>query len=119
MTSQHALVVHITSDTASDWQMALRNLQNLVRDSSVSTPPEEMQVVINGPAVRFLLDSSPDAPKITKMLTVGVTVSVCSNSLSLFDHDPSSVTEGVTIVTSGVAEVVRAQQQGKNYLQLP
>ncbi len=119
MTTQHALVIHITSDTASDWQMALRNLQNLVRDSSVSTPPEGMQVVVNGPAVRFLLASSPDAHKITKMLQANVTVSVCSNSLSLFDHDPSTVTEGITIVNSGVAEVVRAQQQGKNYVQLP
>ena len=119
MSGQQPLVVHITSDTVSDWQMALRNLQNLVRDSSVSTPPAEMQVVVNGPAVRFLLASSPDAPKITKMLTAGVTVSVCSNSLSLFDHDPTAVTEGVTIVNSGVAEVVRAQQQGTHYLKLP
>lgn len=119
MTTQHGNVIHISTDAVSDWQMALRNLQNLVRDGSVSTPPEEMQVVVNGPGVQFLLAASPDASKISKMVNAGVTVNVCSNSLSRFDHDPNAVIDGVSIVKSGVAEVVRAQKQGKHYLKLP
>jgi intracellular sulfur oxidation DsrE/DsrF family protein len=119
MTGQQGNVIHITTDEASGWEMALRNLQNLVRDRSVSTPPDGMEVVVNGPAVRFLLAGSPDAFKITKMAEAGVTVSVCSNSLERFDHDPEDIAEGATVVQSGVAEVVRAQQQGQHYLKLP
>lgn len=119
MTGQQGTVIHIATDEVSGWQMALRNLQNLVRDHSVSTPPEEMTVVVNGPAVRFLLAGSPDAFKITKMVAAGVTVCVCSNSLERFDHDPEEIAEGTTVVQSGVAEVVRAQKQGNHYLKLP
>jgi len=119
MTGRQETVVHITTDEASGWEMALRNLQNLVRDRSVSTPPEEMSVVVNGPAVRFLLAGSPDAFKITKMAEAGVTISVCSNSLTRFDYDPKEIAEGATVVQSGIAEVVRAQQQGHHYLKLP
>ncbi len=119
MTGHQGIVVHITTDEVSGWRMALRNLQNLVRDRTVSTPPEGMAVVVNGPAVRFLLAGSPDAAKITKMAAAGVTISVCSNSLTRFDHDPEGIAEGATIVQSGVAEVVRAQKEGHHYLKLP
>ena len=119
MSSQQGIVVHITTDEVSGWEMALRNLQNLVRDESVSTPPSQMQVVINGPGVRFLLASAPDAFKVRKMVDAGVTVCACSNSLSNFGHDREDLTEGVTVVQSGVAEVVRVQQGGINYLKLP
>jgi len=114
-----AIVVHITTDELGGWQMALRNLRNLVQDDSVSLAATDIQVVINGPAVRFLLDSSYDGPKITTMAEAGVTVNACANSLSRFGYDPDDLTEGVTIVQSGVAEVVRGQQNGKQYLKLP
>ncbi|WP_136715304.1 DsrE family protein [Halorientalis salina] len=113
------IVVHITSGEVSDWQMALRNLVNLVGDESVSTPPERMQVVVNGPAVRFLLASSPEASKIAQMVKADVDINVCSNSLARFGYEIEDMTEGVTPVPSGVAEVLRAQKAGKNYLKLP
>ena len=119
MSSQQGTVIHITSGDSSDWQMALRNLVNLVQDESVSTPPDMMQVVVNGAAVRFLLSSSPEAPKLRQMADAGVEVSVCSNSLDRFGYAPEGLTDGVTVTPSGVAEVARAQQRGDTYLKLP
>ncbi|MEA1932114.1 DsrE family protein [Halohasta litorea] len=119
MSTQQGTVVHISTDEVSKWQMALRNLQNLVGDESVPTPPEALEVVITGPGVQFLLESSPEAYKIRKMVEAGVTVAACSNSLSRFGHDPEAVVDGVSIVHSGVAEVVRVQQGGTDYLKLP
>jgi len=119
MNATHNLVVHITTDEIQGWQTALRNLQNVVQDRSVSTPPDRIAVVVNGPAVRFLLTSSPESPNLTKMVEAGVTLNVCENSLARFDHDPNDLTEGVTVVPSGVAAVVSAQQDGSTYLKLP
>ncbi|SEW25694.1 DsrE family protein [Halobacterium jilantaiense] len=119
MNAPHGVVVHVTSDEASDWQTALRNLANLVRDDTVELRPEQIQLVVNGPAVRFLLATSPEAPSVRRMAEAGVVLKVCGNSLERFDHDEADLAEGVDAIGSGVAEVVRAQQHGANYLKLP
>lgn len=119
MSSTQGIVAHITTEEISAWQTALRNLRNLAEDDSVSTPAEQIQVVVNGPAVRFLLATSPEATKLSGMVSAGVTVNACSNSLERFGHEPNQLTGGISVVQSGVAEVVRAQQRGKNYLKLP
>lgn len=119
MNGQHGVAVHVTSNDERDWRMALRNLANLVNDDSVSTPPDAMRLVVNGPAVRFLLASAADADKVVRMVEAGVTVNACSNSLERFDHEPSDLAAGVEPIQSGVAEVLRAQKRGNEYLKLP
>ncbi|MXR21204.1 DsrE family protein [Halobacterium bonnevillei] len=119
MSGQRGVVVHVSSDDIGDWKMAIRNLVNLARDESVPTPPDAIQLVVNGPGVRFLLATGTESPKVSQMVTAGVTVDVCANSLERFGHDPDDLTDGVTTVQSGVAEVLRAQKAGKDYLKLP
>jgi intracellular sulfur oxidation DsrE/DsrF family protein len=53
------------------------------------------------------------------MTKVGVTASVCSNSLQRFDHDATDHAVGVETVPSGVTEVIRAQEREDAYLKLP
>jgi intracellular sulfur oxidation DsrE/DsrF family protein len=119
MSNAAAIVIHITSGERDDWQMALRNLVNLVGENSVSTPPERMQVVVNGEAVRFLLSSGPDAAKVTQMVESGVQIDACSNSLDRLGYSSEELADGVTSVPAGVAEVTRTQQRGGTYLKLP
>lgn len=119
MNGQYGVVVHITTGEATGWERALRNLRNLVTDESVPTPTDRMQVVVNGPAVGFLVESGPAASKLRGVLDAGVTVSACANSLERFGHDPAALLEGVTVVESGIAEAVRTQQHGSSYLKLP
>jgi intracellular sulfur oxidation DsrE/DsrF family protein len=119
MSTSEPVVVHITSDDTGNWEMALRNLVNLVRGDAVGTSAADVEVVVNGPAVQFFMRSGPEAAKIRQMIDAGVEVAVCSNSLSRFGYDASSLVAGAEVVPSGVAEVVRAQQAGKNYLKLP
>lgn len=119
MNAPHGVVAHVTTDEVNGWQMALRNLANLARDESVQTRPEQIQVVVNGPAVRFLLASAPESASIAQMTEAGVAVKVCGNSLERFDYDPDSLAAGVEVIGSGVAEVLRAQQHGAHLLKLP
>ncbi|WP_246983879.1 DsrE family protein [Halorientalis marina] len=119
MSTSQSIVIHVTSGESADFETALRNLVNLVQEESVSTPPEKMQVVVNGRAVRFLLATAPEAAKITQMADAGVGIGACANSLDRFGHDSQDLAEGVTTIPSGVAEVARAQQHGATYLKLP
>lgn len=121
MSGQQPIVVHITSSGVDDWQTALQNLANLVQDESVSvpTPPEMIQVVVNGYAVRFPLSTAPEAAEILRMAEAGVEITVCDNSLDRFGYAQDTLAEGVAVVSSGVAAVTRAQQRGATYLKLP
>jgi intracellular sulfur oxidation DsrE/DsrF family protein len=119
MSSNAGIVAHITTEEVHNWQMALRNLRNLAQDDSVSTPAEQIQVVVNGPAIRFLLESSPDAAKVATMVDAGVAVTACENSLDRFGYDTAAIMNGVSIVPSGVAAFANAQQQGAVFLNLP
>jgi len=119
VSSDQRVVIHVTSDESGDWRTALRNLANLVRDDSVSTPPRMMRLVVNGPAVRFLLASAPEADRVGTMIDNGVTVCACENSLDRFGHEGGALAEGVETIPSGVAEVVRTQHRGATYLKLP
>lgn len=119
MSNRQGTVIHITSGESSDWQMALRNLLNLYQDESISTPSDMIQVVVNGDATRFLLESAPEATKVTQMAESGVQINACEQSLDRLGHSPDDLADGVTTVPSGVAEVVRIQKRGDSYLKLP
>ncbi|MFB6084197.1 MAG: DsrE family protein [Halorientalis sp.] len=119
METESEIVIHVTSGESADWRMALRNLVNLVQDETVSTPPELMKVVVNGPAIRFLLATAPEADKIDRMADAGVEIAACANSIERFDYEPADLADSVTTVRSGVAEVTRAQKRGATYLKLP
>jgi len=119
MASHDDIVVHVTSSEAEDWRTALRNLQKLASNDSVSAPPESMHVVVNGGAVRFLLATTPEGDRIPRMAEAGVEIDACANSLERLGFSRTELADGVTVTDSGVAEVVRLQRQGYTYLKLP
>jgi intracellular sulfur oxidation DsrE/DsrF family protein len=119
MSGQQGVVIHFTSGRTGDWHTALRNVSNLYGDDSVAIAPELMDVVVNGEAVRFLLSTSPEAARITRMAEAGIHIKACANSLNRFGYASENLAEGVETVPSGVAEAVRLQQGGTAYLKLP
>jgi intracellular sulfur oxidation DsrE/DsrF family protein len=72
MSTQNGIVIHITSGEREDWEMALRNILNLARDESLPTPADTMRVVVNGEAVKFLLETATGAPEVVEMAEAGV-----------------------------------------------
>ena len=119
MSGRNATVVHITSSDSIDWKMAIRNVSNLYNNDDVATPAERLKVVVNGDAIRFLLASSPEADRVRRMTEAGIQIEACENSFERFGYDTDNLVEGVTTVSSGVAEVVRLQRRGVSYLKLP
>jgi len=116
---QHGTVVHVTTGDRDGWETALRNLQDLADDDSVPTPTDRLLMVVDGPAVRFLLAAAPDAAAVTRAMEAGVTVVACESSLSRLGHGPADLVDGIETVASGVAETIRLQRGGESYLKLP
>ncbi len=113
------IAIQVSADGITDWQRALNNVSNLYSDESVPTPPERISVVVNGPGVRFLLRTGPEAERVRRLVEAGVGVKACANSLSRFGHEEAALVDGVEVVQAGVAELVRLQQGTSSYLKLP
>jgi intracellular sulfur oxidation DsrE/DsrF family protein len=113
------IVVQVKSDDISGWRTALRNMGNLVRDDLSSTPHGPYTGCGQWASRPLPAGDLTEAPKLARMTKVGVTASVCSNSLQRFDHDATDHAAGVETVPSGVTEVIRAQEREDAYLKLP
>jgi intracellular sulfur oxidation DsrE/DsrF family protein len=113
------IAIHFTSDDHEDWQQTLNNVSNLYQEAAGDAAVSNLVLVVNGPAIRFLLNSGREAGRVRQMLEGGISIGVCENSLERFNYDADQLVSGIDTVPSGVAEMVRLQQAGATYLKLP
>ena len=118
MTDAGGVLVHLTSADPDDWRLALRNLANL-RTAPTPTAPDALAVVVHGAALPAVLDGSPVADVVAEQVAAGVSVRACENTLAGREETADDLLEGVSVVPSGVAEVVHLQRDGWAYLKLP
>ena len=118
MTDADGVVVHLTSGDPADWRRALRNLANL-RTSPTPTAPDALVVVVHGAALPAVLDGSPVADAVADQVAAGVSVRACERTLAGREETADDLLAGVSVVPSGVGEVVRLQRAGWSYLKLP
>lgn len=109
-------VFHLSAGDASEWNRAIANVSNFLDDDQVDADPV---LVTNGNAAYAVVETSPAADDIRDLLTSGVEVCVCENSLAARDINPKNLIAGVDIVSSGVGEVTRRQADGAAYIKVP
>jgi intracellular sulfur oxidation DsrE/DsrF family protein len=119
MNGAYTVAVHYSSGDLAHWQQAINNVSNLFRDESVPTGDGDLSLVVNGYAIRFLTESAVDAERVRRMAGAGVRVVACGNSMERFDVSEEDLVDGVEIVNSGVAELVRLQAGGAAYVKVP
>ena len=109
-------LIHLTGPDEADWGHALRSARllrghdDLVHDDVVLLPHRA--------GVRLVAPDSPLADEVGDALAAGVAVragATCFDALGL----PRAPLDGVDLVPSGVAEVVRLQARGYHYVKVP
>ena len=109
-------VLHLTSDDEGDWGHAVRSASLLHHHDDLRH--EDIALVPHRHGVKVLLPESPFSTEISELITEGVTVKAgasCFEALGV----PRKTLPGVEVVPSGVAEVVRLQSEGYNYVKIP
>lgn len=109
-------VFHLSAGDAADWNRAIASVSNFLDDDRVDAEPV---LVVNGNAAYAVVEASPVDDDIRDLLTSGVEVCVCENSLAARDINPKNLIAGVDIVSSGVGEVTRRQAGGAAYVEVP
>ncbi len=114
-TKAHRVLFALTSSDEADWQLTLNNVRNLI--SGLSPEPIEIEIVAYGPGVAFLKKDGPDAGDIQKLESSHVRFIACGNALRKQHLEASDLVAGSEVVSAGIVEVVRKQEQGWTYIQ--
>jgi intracellular sulfur oxidation DsrE/DsrF family protein len=75
----------------------------------------KFEVVVFGPAVKFLTDDSEELPLIQKVQSEGIKVIACGRSMQTDNVKETDLADGVKVTPFGAVYIVNRQKQGWQY----
>lgn len=105
------IVLQVTAAAPGKFEGAMSNAMNLRRFYG----PDQVQLAIiaYGAGVRHLLKDSPTAPdRISSLQTYGIEFVACGNTLDTIGKSEDDLVPGITVVSTGIAEIVERQLRG-------
>lgn len=106
-------VFHLTHRDPDEAADALRNVRNLLEDETIDAT---VRIVANGAGVTHLLSSAETSETVSRLLAAGVSIAACRNTIARARYGAEELVEGIEVVSSGMAELTRNQQEGYAYI---
>ena len=111
----YKVVFQVTSDTPDAWGGVLRNIDNL--RESLGKENVTVEVVGHSGGLGMLTKSNSDTgEKVQALASDGVTFLACENTMTRKDISRDQLLPGIDTVDAGVAQVVRRQAEGWQYI---
>ncbi len=117
------VLIHVSDGHVGHLKEVLDDVEGLMKFYRQAHQKARVEVVANGGGLNLLLSGiSPFAERIQKMQKEydGLTFVACQNTIDRYHEDLGINTKllpGVVIIDSGVAQIMRRQQQGWAYIQ--
>ena len=73
------------------------------------------EIVVFGPAVKFLTEDSEELPLVQKVQNEGIKVVACGRSLQTDNVNETDLASGVAVTPFGAVHIVNRQKQGWQY----
>lgn len=109
-------VFHLSTDESEKVSELIGNLKNLETDQTVEV--DRIAVVLNADGVHTVLEEKPASEYLEVLAEEGIELKVCSNSIEGQEIDEEELLDDTEIVSSGVGELNRLQDQGFNYIKI-
>ena len=114
---KHRVVFHVNVADEARWQEVLTNVENVQKAFGGSSV--EIEVVAHGAGIGLVqLKNATLRDRIAAIEKTGPVFTACSNTLRKQQLTAADLTPGVRIVDSGVAELIRKQEEGFSYVKL-
>ncbi len=111
----HQVVIEVTLQEPEAWEGVLNNIDNLLR--AFESTRVEIESVSHGKGLGLLLKTDTAMrQRLEQAAAHGVTFAACQNTMRKQHVTKDDLFPFVTVVDSGVAEVVRKQEAGWSYL---
>ncbi len=104
---QELKVVFHVSDV-DRFTMGYNNIKNILKTEFDVT----ITLLLNGPAAKIVTEEK----RLSELVDLGIDVKVCRNSLNGFKISDDQILEGITVVPTGVLELVYRQNDGFAYI---
>lgn len=111
---KRGVVFQISTDSPKTWTVAVHNVHNL--QQSVLPHRVRVEMIVFGPGLRMLLNTSPVARALLALHQSGVTIDACKKSVLKQGLPLSEISPVVHYVPSGIAEIVRREREGWAYV---
>jgi len=105
-----AIIVQANGDKA-QFERALKLTSNMREVLGQA----KFEIVVFGPAVKFLTDDSEEVPLIQKVQSEGIKIIACGRSLQTENIKESDLASGVAVTPFGAVHIVNRQKQGWQY----
>lgn len=105
------VIFHV--DEMSKWQLALKNISNLLK--AVDAEKSNIEVVANSEAVKFYTEDNKDKT-LMDLSENGVKFAACNNALKSLNIKKQNIFDFVEVVPVGVLELTNRQQEGYAYI---
>lgn len=113
--NRYHVIFQVTADDAAAWSGVLGNIENL--REAIGDELREVEVVAHGPGLGLVLrTNAAQAARMEALARQGVRFLACENSMKRRKLGKADLLPFVGTVDSGVAQVVRRQQQGWQYI---
>jgi len=109
-------VVHVDDASAERQRLALGNVASLLDDMGVDIA--EVEIACTGPAISALAASSELLGELSALRRREVALLACRNSMVAAGILSDDLLSGATVVSSGIAHLVRRQHDGWAYVRL-
>jgi intracellular sulfur oxidation DsrE/DsrF family protein len=114
---KHKVVFHVNVADEARWQEVLTNVENVQKAFGASSV--EIEVVAHGAGIGLVqIKNATLRDRIATIEKTGPVFAACSNTLRKQQLTAADLTPGVRIVDSGVAELIRKQEEGFAYVKL-
>lgn len=112
---EHRVVMEVSTDDPTVWEAVLNNVENV--RAAFGSDATAVTLVAHGGGLQMLLRSNTaQMPRMEKLAAGGVVFAACENTMLRKKVSRSDLLPFATTVDSGVAEVVRKQEQGWSYV---
>ena len=115
MEYEYNLLLHVDSDETKTLDLALSNAHHFL--GAFRNETIRLVMVINGPGVKLITTDYPEqARKAAEITGKGASIMVCGNALKAYDMENAELWPDVEVVSSGIVEIVRLQDDGMAYV---
>ncbi|MRR50215.1 MAG: hypothetical protein EG825_04760 [Rhodocyclaceae bacterium] len=111
---KNRIVFQVSDADPKKWLMTLGNARNVQADLGEGNV--ELEIVVYGPAIGMLKNSSEVADRVEEAVATGVRVVACENTMTTLHLTRDDMLLGIDYVKAGVVELMRLQQAGWAYI---
>lgn len=114
---KHRVVFHVNVDQEERWQEVLTNVENVQK--AFGPGNVEIEVVTHGAGIGLVQARNASLrERVERISKTGPVFAACSNTLKKTELTSADLDTGVKVVDSGLAEVIRRQEEGWTYVKL-